>query len=81
MKQEKIEQLKGILNKLEDIKNSQESIIDKVNHVITDLFQHPDKKLEKAMEDAHQRSSENVDSVREVIEDLEMRINKAENES
>lgn len=81
MKQEKIEQLKSILNKLEDIKNSQESIIDKVNHVITDLFQHPDKKLEKAMEDAHQRSSDNVDSVKEVIETLEMRINKAENES
>tara|TARA_R100001369_G_scaffold21881_3_gene39729 strand:+ start:37419 stop:37664 length:246 start_codon:yes stop_codon:yes gene_type:complete len=81
MKQEKIDQLKGILNKLEDIKNSQESIIDKVNHVITDLFQHPDKKLEKAMEDAHQRSSDNVDSVNEVIENLQMRINKAENES
>ena len=81
MKQEKIDQLKVILNKLEDIKNSQESVIDKVNHVITDLFQHPDKKLEKAMEDAHQKSSENVDSVKEVIEDLEMRINKAENES
>jgi len=81
MKEEKIEQLKSILNKLEDIKNSQESIIDKVNHVITDLFQHPDKKLEKAMEDAHQRSSDNVDSVNEVIENLEMRINKAENES
>ncbi len=81
MKQEKIEQLKSILNKLEDIKNSQESIVDKVNHVITDLFQNPDKKLEKAMEDAHQRSSDNIDSVKEVIETLEMRINKAENES
>lgn len=81
MNQEKIDQLKAILNKLEDIKNSQESIIDKVNHVITDLFQHPDKKLEKAMEDAHQRSSDNIDSVSEVIEELEMRINKAENES
>jgi len=49
--------------------------------VITDLFQHPDKKLEKAMEDAHQRSSDSIDSVSEVIEELEMRINKAENES
>ncbi|TVZ27379.1 hypothetical protein JM83_2416 [Gillisia sp. Hel_I_86] len=81
MKQEKIDQLKGILNKLEDVKHTQESVIDKINHVITDLFQNPDKKLEKAMEDAHQKSSDNIDAVSEVIEELEMRINKAENES
>jgi len=48
--------------------------------VITDLFQHPDKDLEKAMEDAHQKSSDNVDAVREVIEEYEIRINKMENE-
>lgn len=81
MKQEKIDHLKSILNRLEDVKHTQESVIDKINHVITDLFQHPDKKLEKAMEDAHQKSSDNIDSVSEVIEELEMRINKAENES
>ncbi len=80
MDQEKLDQMRAILHKLEDIKNSQESIIDKINHVITDLFQHPDKDLEKAMEDAHQKSSDNVDAVREVIEDYEIRINKMENE-
>lgn len=80
MEQEKFEQVHSILNKLEDIKNSQESIIDKINHVITDLFQHPDKKLEKAMEKAHQRASDNIDALREVIEDYEMKINKLENE-
>jgi len=80
MEQEKFEQVHSILNKLEDIKNSQESIIDKINHVITDLFQHPDKKLEKAMEKAHQRASDNIDALREVIDDYEMKINKLENE-
>lgn len=80
MDQEKLDQMRAILQKLEDIKNSQESIIDKINHVITDLFQHPDKDLEKAMEDAHQKSSDNVDAVREVIEEYEIRINKMENE-
>ena len=48
MDESKIEQMRSTLNKLEDIKNSQESIIDKINHVITDLFQHPDKELEKS---------------------------------
>lgn len=80
MDQEKLDQMRAILNKLEDIKNSQESVIDKINHVITDLFQNPDQDLEKAMEDAHQKSSDNVDSIREVIEDFEIKINKMESE-
>ncbi|PZW39584.1 hypothetical protein LX95_01942 [Mesonia algae] len=80
MDQEKLDHMRSVFNKLEDIKNNQESVIDKINHVITDLFQHPDKKLEKAMEDAHQKSSDNVDAVREALEDYEMRINKLENE-
>lgn len=80
MDQEKFEQMKAIQNKLEDIKNSQASIIDKINHVITDLFQHPDKDLEKAMEEAHQKSSENIEAITEIIEDYEMRRNKMESE-
>ncbi len=80
MDQEKFEQMQAIKNKLEDIKNSQASIVDKINHVITDLFQHPDKELEKAMEEAHQKSSENIESLSEVLEDYEMKINKMENE-
>ena len=78
MNEEKVEQMRSMLNKLEDIKNSQESIIDKINHVITDLFQNPDKELEKAMETAHQNSSDNVDAIRNVIEDYEIRINQEE---
>ena len=78
MDEKKILQMRSTLNKLEDIKNSQESILDKINHVITDLFQNPDKELEKVMEDAHQKASDNVDAVREAIEEYEMRINKLE---
>ncbi len=54
MDQQKLDQMRSTLSKLEDIKNSQESILDKINHVITDLFQHPDKELDKTMEAAHQ---------------------------
>ena len=78
MDQAKYDQMKGMLNKLEDIKNSQESIIDKINHVITDLFQNPDSDLEKAMEQAHQKASDNVDKIREAIETYEMKFNKAQ---
>ncbi|HLT49385.1 MAG TPA: hypothetical protein VKZ90_02965 [Aequorivita sp.] len=78
MDQAKYNVMETMLHKLEDIKNSQKSIIDKINHVITDLFQHPDKDLEKAMEAAHERASENVDKIREAIEDYEIKFNKAQ---
>ncbi|WP_114490594.1 hypothetical protein [Candidatus Ulvibacter alkanivorans] len=76
MEQAKYDQMQGMLNKLEDIKNSQESIIDKINHVITDLFQHPDKELEKGMEAAHQRASDNVEAIGELIDEYEIKFNK-----
>ena len=70
--------MQTMLHKLEDIKNSQESILDKINHVITDLFQNPDKDLEKAMEKAHEKASKNVDKISEAIEDYEIKFNKAQ---
>tara|TARA_R110002020_G_scaffold371974_9_gene583516 strand:- start:859 stop:1101 length:243 start_codon:yes stop_codon:yes gene_type:complete len=76
MEQAKYEQMQSMLNKLEDIKNSQESILDKINHVITDLFQNPDKDVEKAMEAAHQKASENVEAITEAIEEYEIKFNK-----
>lgn len=78
MDQKKADQMQGMLNKLEDIKNSQESILDKINHVITDLFQDSDKDLEKAMERAHQKASENVEEISEAIESYEIKFNKAQ---
>ncbi|TRZ41430.1 hypothetical protein [Robertkochia solimangrovi] len=76
MDEQKLAWMQKIYSKLEDIKNTQESSIDKINHVITDLFQHPDKDLEKVMEEAHQRASDNVDMVREALNAYEERINK-----
>ena len=78
MDQAKYDQMETMMNKLEDIKNSQESIIDKINHVITDLFQNPDKDLEKGMEKAHQKASENVDTIKELISNYEIKFNKAQ---
>lgn len=78
MDQAKYDQMEAMMNKLEDIKNSQESIIDKINHVITDLFQNPDKDLENGMEEAHQKASENVETIKELIQNYELKFNKAQ---
>lgn len=78
MDQAKYNEMQAMLHKLEDIKNSQESILDKINHVITDLFENPDKELEKAMQAAHEKASENIDNIREAIEVYEIKFNKAQ---
>ena len=78
MEQPEFDRMEKMLHKLEDIRSSQESIIDKVNHVITDLFQHPDKDLENAMEDAHQKASDNVDAINAAIDAYEIKFNKAQ---
>lgn len=78
MDQAKYNEMEAMLHKLEDIKNSQESILDKINHVITDLFQNPDKDLEKAMEAAHEKASENVEKIGTAIEEFEIKFNKAQ---
>ncbi|WP_203296715.1 hypothetical protein [Luteirhabdus pelagi] len=80
MDQATYDRMQGMLNKLEDIKNSQASILDKINHVITDLFQHPDKDLEKAMESAHERASASIEKINEAIDDYEIKFNKAQQE-
>lgn len=76
MDQKKYNDMQAMLHKLEDIKNSQKSILDKINHVITDLFQNPDGDLEKGMEQAHQRVSENEEAIEELIENYQIKFNK-----
>lgn len=78
MDQAKYNEMQAMLHKLEDIKNSQESILDKINHVITGLFENPDKDLEKTMEAAHEKASDNVQKITEAIEDYEIKFNKAQ---
>lgn len=78
MEQAKYDEMQKLLNKLEDVKNTQKSVIDKINHIITDLFQNPDKDLEKGMEAAHQKASENEEAIEELIENFEIKFNKAQ---
>ncbi len=78
MEQAKYDEMQKLLNKLEDVKNTQKSVIDKINHIITDLFQNPDKDLEKGMEAAHQKASENEEAIEALIESFEIKFNKAQ---
>ena len=47
MEQSEIDIIEKNFHKLEDIKNSCESLIQKIGHLQVDLFNHPNAKLEK----------------------------------
>jgi ElaB/YqjD/DUF883 family membrane-anchored ribosome-binding protein len=47
MESSKIDAIESNYNKLEDIKNSCESLIQKIGHLQVDLFNNPNAKLEK----------------------------------
>jgi len=77
MEKASIEQQEEFLRKLEDIKNSCESLVEKVGHLQVDLFNYPDKDLEKALNklnndfsNDHIYISEVVDTYRTSVDSL-----------
>lgn len=62
--------------KLEDIQNTQNSLIEKVSHVITDLFNKPDKELEKAINKAHTKASDTAEVINNIVSEYEERISE-----
>lgn len=59
----KFELMEKISRELEDLKNSQQAIIQKIGKIEVDNIELGDKKLEKETGDMHQRVSDNLDSI------------------
>ena len=69
-----IELKEEFLRKLEDIKNSCESLVEKVGHLQVDLFNHPDKDLEKALNKLNNDFSNDHIYISEVVETYRISI-------
>lgn len=54
--------------KLEDIANSQQSLIEKVGFIQVELLNHPDKVLERELNELNKRLSVSFDYIHTVIE-------------
>lgn len=80
MEETKIDKMKDIKIKLEDINNSQASLIEKVAKVLVELFETPDAELEKSLNDIHTNASANAETSTKMIEDYQMKINVLLNE-
>lgn len=62
--------MEKIVHELEDLKNSQQAIIQKLAKIEVDNMELGDKRLEKDLPDMHQRVSDNLDTIAAILEDF-----------
>jgi hypothetical protein len=74
MEQSKIDAIESNFHKLEDIKNSTESLIQKIGHLQVDLFNHPNAKLEKFLGKINGALSGSHSEIAEVTSEYETEI-------
>jgi ElaB/YqjD/DUF883 family membrane-anchored ribosome-binding protein len=66
----KFELMEKIVHELEDLKNSQQAIIQKLGKIEVDNIDLGDKRLEKDLPDMHQRVADNLDTIASILEDF-----------
>ena len=64
------------LRKIEDIMNTCESLVEKVGHLQVDLFNHPDKELEKALDKLNNDFSNDHEFITEVFHGYESKVSE-----
>jgi ElaB/YqjD/DUF883 family membrane-anchored ribosome-binding protein len=64
----KAELMEKIVHELEDLKNSQTALVQKLAKIEVDNMDLGDKRLEKDLPDMHQRVADNLDAVKGILE-------------
>jgi len=62
--------MEKIVHELEDLKNSQQAIIQKLTKIEVDNMELADKRLEKDLPDMHQRVADNLDTIVSILADF-----------
>jgi ElaB/YqjD/DUF883 family membrane-anchored ribosome-binding protein len=74
----KFELMEKIVHELEDLKNSQQAIIQKLGKIEADNIDLGDKRLEKDLPEMHQRVADNLDNIASILEDFASQTNDYE---
>ncbi len=77
-KLKKFELMEKIVHELGDLRNSQQAIIQKLAKIEVDNIDLGDKKLDKDLPDMHQRVSDNLDTIAEILEYFEAKTGEYE---
>ncbi len=67
-KLKKFELMEKIVRELEDVRRSQQAVLEKVGKIEVDNIELGDKRLEKLMPDIYQRTADNLDALTELLE-------------
>ena len=78
MKDTDLDTMEHVLRKLQDVQNSQKALVEKIASIQIELFDHPDKALEAALEKVAGSASEGADLMNQAIEQFEMQVNREE---
>lgn len=68
--------MEKIVHGLEDLRNSQQAIVQKLTKIEVDNIDLGDKRLEKDLPDMHQRVAENLDTIAGILEDFAAQTDK-----
>lgn|SRR5690606_8296056 len=67
-KLKKFELMEKIVRELEDLKRSQQALLEKIGKIEVDNIELNDSRLEKALPDIYQRTADNLDSINGVLD-------------
>ncbi|MEJ7694981.1 hypothetical protein [Daejeonella sp.] len=70
-KLKKFDLMEKITNELEDLKNSQTAIVQKIGKIEIDNFDLGNKTLEKVLPEMHQNVADNLDKIAEILSSFE----------
>jgi hypothetical protein len=73
--------MEKIVHELEDLKNSQQAIIQKISKIEVDNMDLGDKRLEKELPDMHQRIADNLDAIASLLEDFASQTDSFSNQN
>lgn len=79
--QKRLDTMNAVLVKMEDIKNTQKSLIEKIGIVEVQLFDIQSKDLDKELENVMVRASDTLKIIKQATEAFEMKRNRLENEA
>lgn len=71
----KLEVMNSVLTKMEDLQNSQQSLIGKIAQIEVELFEINSSDLDKELEKVIDRASATLDIIKEAQENFEMKRN------